>query len=1021
MIQNWRKYGWLLVGVAAVCLCSVARALDPAKTLAQYVHDRWDADRSFPGGGVFAIGQSQDGYLWIGTERGLVRFDGFDFTLIQRPIVGAPPVGAVRGLATDSAGNMWVRLDGPHLLLYRNGKFEDAYARFHLQEVAFTAMSVDNEGELLLWGPKTRFLRFRNEEFQRVVASEDIPGIVLSTAETRDRKLWMGTRDIGLFQIDNGLLINVSKKLAPASVNTLAPASAEGLWIGTDTGLVLWDGHGLVRPKSLSPMRQLQILALRRDQHGNTWVGTARGLLRITPALDVSLELIGHKPDYEVSAIFEDRDGDIWFGGSQGIQRLRDGTFTAYSTAQGLPSSNNGPVYVDSELRTWFAPLSGGLYWLKDGRVGQVSIAGLEKESIYSISGGDGEIWLGRQHGGLTVLTGTAGNLSARTYTEADGLAQESIYSVHRNRDGTVWAGTLSSGVSRLRRGVITNFSSKNGLGSNSIFSIVEGNDGTMWFATPNGLASFADGHWKNYASSDGLPSSNVRSIFEDSGHVLWIATSGGLAFFAAGRVQVPRNLTDSLREEILGITEDRQNFLWIVTSDHVLQVSRERLYGGSLNDSDVMNYGTEDGLPGVEGVRRDRSVVTDPGGRIWLSLVQGVATADPASDTANAVPVKVRIESTFAAGRQVNLVDSPELFAGAHSVTFNYAGSNLSVPQRVRFRYRLDGADQGWSDDVALRQVVYTNLGPGSYQFRIVASNGMGLWNGPETTIHFAVAPEFWQTWWFALACLVASCLAIMAVYRFRMYHLTSQLNVRFQERLSERSRIAQELHDTLLQGVLSASLQLDVAEDQLPLDSPAKPLLRRVLQLMAKVTEEGRNALRGLRAQETNDCRLEVAFLRMRDELAPDDTIGYRVIVTNDPREVRSLIRDEVYRIGREALVNAFVHAAAKNIEVEVEYAHACLRTLVRDDGCGIDPEVLHAGREGHWGLPGMRERSEGIGANLQLRSRIGGGTEIELVVPGEIAFDKRSNRVTSKWLPWLGREKFNSSVFNKERMKK
>jgi signal transduction histidine kinase/ligand-binding sensor domain-containing protein len=1004
----------LLAGIAGIWFASVACALDPAKDISQYVHDRWEADKGFLGGAVFAICQSQDGYLWIGTERGLVRFDGFDFTLIQQPIAGLPPIGSVRGLVSDAEGNMWIRLDGPHLLLYRNGKFENAAAHFGLHEITFTSMSLDNEGELLLWGPQIRLLRFRNGEFRSYVISPDIPGIVISTVETRDHKIWMGTREIGLFQIENGHTTNASRRLALTSVNTLLPASGDGVWTGTDTGLELLDGPGLTKPGTAPSIDHVQVLALTKDRDGNVWIGTGHGLIRVDTALAVSTELINDKPgggqksDAGVTAIYEDRDGDIWFGGPHGIERLRDGMFTGYSAAQGLPSENNGPLYIDSEHRTWFAPSSGGLYWLKDGHVGQVKIAGLDKDVIYSISGGAGEVWVGRQHGGLTVLTDEHDAFVARTYTQADGLAQNCVYSVHRNRDGTVWAGTVSAGISRLSNGSFTNYSVANGLESSAVFSIVEGYNGTMWFATPGGIDSFSRGTWKNYAAPDGLPSSNVRSIFEDSKHILWIATSGGLAFFASGRVGLPRELTDSLREEVIGIAEDKQGSLWIVTSDHVLEVSRDRLLAGAFSDSDVQTYGSEDGLPGVQGIRRDRSVIADPDGRIWISLTRGLAMADPTATAKAAVPVKVRIESISAGEGLVNLTSSPKLPAGTQSITFNFADSNLSVPQRVRFRYRLDGTDQGWSDDVALRQVVFTNLGPGSYQFRIAASNGVGLWNGPETTVHFVVEAAFWQTWWFRVVCMAVSCLIFIAIYRLRMSQLTQRLSVRFHDRLAERTRIAQELHDTLLQGVLSATLQLDVVEDQTPIGSPTKPLLKRVLELMAQVTEEGRNALRGLRTPESHSLSLETSLSRVRQEFANDEQVNYRVKSQVASRALRPMIRDEVYRIGREAVVNAFLHAGANNIEVEVEYANGFFRVLVRDDGGGIDPKVLDAGREGHWGLTGMRERSESIGASLKLRSRIGAGTEVELTIPGAVAYESPSRGSIFQQLFWFNQKR-------------
>jgi ligand-binding sensor domain-containing protein/signal transduction histidine kinase len=1010
-VTRTRVRGVLLAVIAGICFASTASALDSTKTMSQYVHDRWGVDRGFPGGAVFAICQSQDGYLWIGTERGLVRFDGFDFTLIQHPIAGLPSIGAVRGLVADVEGNLWIRLDGPHLLRYRDGKFDDPIAHFGLQEVAFTSMSLDNEGEVLLWGPQGRLLRFRDGEFRHSEISEMFRGIVISAAETRDHTIWMGTREVGLLQVNKKHSSNVSERLTLTSVNALLPADSEGLWIGTDAGLEFWDGRRLAELASLSSIQRLQILALTKDHEGNVWVGSGYGLLRITPELAVSTELINSKSNNEVTAVYEDHDGDIWFGGPHGIERLRDGMFTGYSSGQGLPSENNGPVYVDSEGRTWFAPSSGGLYWLKDRHVGHVTIAELDHDVIYSINGGGGEVWIGRQHGGLTVLTSKAGSFTARTYTQKDGLAQNSVYSVHRNRDGTVWAGTVSAGISKLSNGTFTNYSVANGLASSAVFSIVEGHDGIMWFATPSGLESFANGHWKNYAASDGLPSSNVRSVFEDSKHLLWIATSGGLALLRSRRVDVPPYLPDSLREEIFGVAEDKQGSLWIATSDHVLQVNRDRLLAGSFRDSDLQSYGTEDGLPEVEGVRRDRSVMADPNARIWISLARGLAMADPSKTSRSAVPVKVRIQSISTGGGPVRLTDPLKLAAGTHSITFNYAGSNLAMPERIRFRYRLDGSDQDWSDDVALRQVVYTNLGPGSYRFRIVASNGMGLWNGPETAVNFVVEPAFWQIWWFRVVCVAIFLLIVLLIYRLRLSQLTQRLNVRFQDRLAERTLIAQELHDTLLQGVLSASMQLDVVEDQTPHDSPTKPMLRRVLQLMGQVTEEGRGALRGLRAPTNNSFSLETALSHIREEIAIDEKAAYRVVAQGAARPLSPMIRDEVYRIAREAVINAFLHAQSNNIEVEVEYANRFLRVLVRDDGCGMDPQVLDTGREGHWGLPGMRERSENIGGSLKLRSRIGAGTEVEITIPSSLAFESQSRGPFSQWRSWLTRERFDS----------
>lgn len=273
---------------------------------------------------------------------------------------------------------------------------------------------------------------------------------------------------------------------------------------------------------------------------------------------------------------------------------------------------------------------------------------------------------------------------------------------------------------------------------------------------------------------------------------------------------------------------------------------------------------------------------------------------------------------------------------------------------------------------------------------------------------------PAFWQTWWFRSLLGLACLLALFALYRYRLSLLTKQLNLRFEERLAERVRIAQELHDTLLQAVISASMQLHVVVDNLTEDSPARAPLRHIQQLMGQVVEEGRNAVWGLRSDGSQSLNLEQAFSLLRQGLAVEESSGFRVVVEGRPRPLHPIIRDEVYRIGHEALVNAFRHADAGSIEVEVEYSDDHLRVLVRDDGCGIDPEVLRAGRDGHWGLSGMRERAERIGARLKVRSRAAAGTEVELSLPGHVAFGTRSDGRRFGWLAGLYRENTEESDF-------
>jgi signal transduction histidine kinase len=277
---------------------------------------------------------------------------------------------------------------------------------------------------------------------------------------------------------------------------------------------------------------------------------------------------------------------------------------------------------------------------------------------------------------------------------------------------------------------------------------------------------------------------------------------------------------------------------------------------------------------------------------------------------------------------------------------------------------------------------------------------------------VAFDVAPLFWQTLLFQLGVGAACILAGIGLYRFRLRQMTKRLNLRFDERLAERTRIAQELHDTLLQGFLSVSMQVHVAADHLTADSPAKPTLTRALQLMGQVIEEGRNAVRGLRSSYSASLDLEEAFSRILDEKFLQERAGepidFRVVVDGLRRPLRPALRDDLYRIGREALVNAFHHSRAKRIEMKLKYEPSQLRMVVRDDGCGIEPQVIHSGRDGHWGLPGMRERADRIGAKLHVFSGAATGTEIELSVPGHLAFQDQITRKPN----WLGRRRDRSS---------
>ena len=1015
----------LVISVIAGLGCSFwaprASALDPGRTMAQYMSDQWGIDRGFPGGSVTAITQTRDGYLWIGTSKGLVRFDGFDFRVVPQATPTTLSIGAVQQLVVDGDGGLWILLQNTKLLRYEDGKFELGREE---AEFGITSVGRQRNGTVLLSSLAYGALQYRAGKYQSLTPSAystssttnqttatsdnlssrlswatgvathrfaEPNSAVISTAETADGTVWLGTRDKGLFYMREGRVHPSGMKLPDVKINCLLAGEKGELWIGTDKGIARWNGSELTSEGVPPSLRQSQILSMIRDRDANLWVGTTGGLVRVS-APGVAVKGVNTQEQGTITALFEDREGNLWVGTSRGIECLRDSAFVTY-TVPGRASEGSGPIYIDQKDRVWFGPIEGGLRWMRGGQVGSASNDLLNQDVVYSITGSQDELWIGRQQGGLTSLRNIGGSIIAKTYTERDGLAQNSVYTVHQSADGTVWAGTLSGGVSRLKDGEIKTYTVSDGVGANSIASIADAPDGTMWFGTSGGLSELVKDRWRTYTTGDGLPANDVSCILRDSEGVIWIGTTSGLAFLKADHVYPGGGASrESLRESVLGIAEDHNGSLWVVTSNHVLRVSRAALLRGVIRDQDIREYGLPDGLHGTEGVRRDRSVAEDIHGNIWLSMNRGLSVVIPSRTDGESVPAIAHVESISIDGNPVTMQPELRIPASQRRISIDYIGLSFAVPDRVRFRYRLDGFDQSWSEPVSSRRAIFTNLGPGTYRFRVVACNGYGLWNGSEAAVSFRIEPAFWQSWWFQLSSILALACVTWLLYRLRLYQISRQFDMRVEERIGERTRIARELHDSLLQGFQGLLFHLQAAQNMLP-ERPqeAKRALDGVLDQGDQALAEARNAVQDLRASTIVHDDLSEALAVTAEELAAHNpSVKFRVLVEGKPRNLDPILRDEVYRFAREALRNAYNHAHAHNIEAEVTYTDLRFVLRIRDDGTGIDQKVLFSGsRPGHWGLPGMRERAKNFGGHMEVWSEDGAGTEVELTIPGSIAY--------------------------------
>jgi ligand-binding sensor domain-containing protein/signal transduction histidine kinase len=1025
LVRHW-LLGFAKAGLVIVCCAGLAFAIDPNRTLLQYVHDAWGIDKGFPDETVTSIAQTPDGYLWIGTDKSLIRFDGLNFQKFQQAIPASFPIGAVQSLISDGQGNLWILLPTTKLLRYHDGVFEVVLGE---AENGVTAIGTGADHAILISSLAMGTLSYHGTDFVSMSPS-DLPAktepsnplattspsstpawstglmphrlarpasAVMSIGSTDDGRVWLGTEGGELLYLKEGRISSVAN-LAGARITSILPIENSELWIGTDKGLLRWDETKLTRAGVPSALQRLAVISLIRDRDANIWVGTNHTLVRVNSVGSNPRVSAIHASFGSVNALFEDREGSIWVGGTRRLQRLRDSLFVTYSI-DAPHSQSTGPVYADSEGWMWVAPIDGGLRWLRGEKQESVTVAGLDRDIVYSIAGGEeNELWLGRQRGGLTRLRYIQGSLTAKKYTRADGLAQDSVYAVYRSRNGTIWAGTLSGGVSALHNGQFTTYTTANGLASNTISSIAEQADGTMWFGTPDGLSAISKDVWRTYSVRDGLGSPDVNCLLVDSTGILWIGTADGLALLRAGKILVPHKMPDPLHEPIFGIAEGKNGQLWIATASHILQVSASGLADDALKESEVREYALSDGLRGTEGVKRYRSVVADTKGRVWFSTNRGLSVVNLPRGVANSPPALVHIVGVSADGNSLDLGEPLRIPPARARITFRFVGLSLKNSEQVRYRYRLDGFEQGWSEATSNGEATFGNLRPGSYRFRVMACNSDNIWDGPEATIGFDVRPTLVQTWWFRAALLLFAGLVTLAIYRLRVHRLAGLLHLRFEERLAERTRIAQELHDTLLQSFQGLILRLHAA-NQILLSNPseAREALEGTLDRADQALSESRKAIQGIRSDSFSDRDLERALGVLMNELAADShlTKGNRpttsVIVEGQPQAVNPWACEEICKIAREALRNAFMHGNAQHIESEVAFSKHFLRVRFRDDGVGIDPSVLKEGaRAGHWGLTGMHERAKRLRGHVSMWSKPSAGTEVEMTIPASTAFE-------------------------------
>jgi ligand-binding sensor domain-containing protein len=996
--QNRKNEAYLFLALAILHVgAKCSWALDKQPSASQYSRQQWSAEDGFRIGQVSSIAQTSDGYLWVGGENGLLSFDGERFHSF--PSSGPLGITHVLGLTTDGHGALWIWMQGANILRYNRGNFSNVTNELGLSDGEITVLSTGTQGSVLLSTLGQEIFEYKDGSVREIGSSRVPNTLMLALAQSRDGRVWAGVRDYGLGYVEGGRVVLVSGNPALKKINCLLGHGTKALWVGTDNGLFLWNGSSLEGVPGPPEFSGSQLVAMVEDRDGNLWCGTDRGLFRVSQNASKQQTASGPLLRESVSALFQDRGGGLWIGAAGTLQRWNDFAFQPIKNGTGEGAGLVAPIYVDEQNSAWVASPSGGLYRVNQDHVERYRAEIFGSDVIYSLTGRNGDIWAGRRNGGITRLHRTSEGVTVKTFTTVDGLAQNAVFSVFEARNGAVWAGTLNSGLSRFEGNRWETFTTASGLPSNTISAISEDREGVLWVGTPNGLASFSDRHWHSYTVRDGLPSDDVSSILPDIAadgrSILWAGTAKGLALLRSGRIQASGSDSEILREPIWGLTEDADRHLWVATPDHLARVSRNSLLNENVKSTNVRLYGRQDGIEQPGSLRRTRCLVTDSSGKVWAGTKGGLRVTTAAYVRHRAVPTIVDIESIVTDAGAAD-IRSPRVPAPQRRIVFNYNGLNFAAPDRIRFRYRLDGYDKDWNDPVAVRQAVYTNLDPATYRFRLIASNSEGEWSSNEASVSLQIEPALWQTWWFRSLCLIASAVLVWCVYTFRTRQIAAKHSLIFEGRVAERMRIAQDLHDTLLQSFHALMLRFQAVSNMLP-NQPdnAKELLDTAIDRAAEALTESRHAVQKLRTPSVGSTDLAEVLTRLGDELRDAHSSltpvpSFRVLVEGVPQTVNPLVRDDLYRIGREAIGNAFRHAHARQVEVELLYERDTLALRVRDDGVGMESRLVARGRrDGHWGLPGMRERTRELGGRFTVWSELRQGTEIEASIPGRVAY--------------------------------
>jgi signal transduction histidine kinase/ligand-binding sensor domain-containing protein len=1001
-----------------VFLLSSSHASEPPKHISQYGHTAWRLEDGYFQSSPQTIAQTVDGYLWFGTPTGTLRFDGVRFTTFTIP-TNKNVLSDTISLLGSSDGSLWLGTGGGLVRSYKGKVTLYPQVTGHID-----AIIEDHNHEI--WVAQARLgahasplCEVREDKALCHGAAEGIDKpYAVSLVEASDRTLWVAHSN-SLSHWSRGVarvvtIPGLNHRLGLSGIGSTLANSDGSVWIGMSS---VGKGLGLEREyegkfSSLQlpgfNSEQIAATALLHDNDGALWVGTlSKGLYRLKGGVANHFGSLDGLSSDTVYSLFQDKEGNIWVATSSGIDRFRSLRVTTFSPRDGLAAGSTSAVVATHAGTIWVGN-EGALDRIKGNTVTSIRKKnGLPGESITSlVEDRDGLLWVGIDNG---LATYDREHFSSITADKGEplGIIRSIVQDANVEDMYALAIRDSHEHLLRIRnRHVI---SDAGGVETERSTTIAADPAGGIFVGLTGGRLRHWDGERFLTIHEGGGDHAGNNAMTVDSDGTVWGASDYGLLGTRAGRLAVldkAKGLPCSAVEQVI---EDKRGNLWLHMPCGLVIISRDEVRAFWAEPEHTMRVRT---LTVFDGYFSGPSIFT-PGmslgsdGRVWFVNGQVVQVVDPEMLSSNTFQPPIHVEQVTADLIPYLPSETVHLPPLIRNLRIDYTGLSFSVPQNVMFRYRLSGFEQDWQEAGNRRQAFYNNLRPGRYVFQVAGSNTDGVWGNIGDSVTILVAPAFYQTPWFRLL-VIAFCLALLyLMYLARLRFTTAEVQTRIMVRLGERERIARDLHDTFFQAIQGLLLKFNTGTSQLRNDDPARAVFVTALEESDRAMLEGRELLLDLRAT-MDTAELATLFAQAGEDLQDVHSAAFKVTVLGQSRPLHPLTATEIYRIGKEALHNAFKHSEASHIEIELEYVSDALKLRVRDDGRGIDEKIMQDGmRKGHWGLPGMHERATKIGGRINVWSRKDEGTEIEISVPAADAYLVTNAKLLPSWLQRLIRK--------------